>query len=127
METLIAACGLVCSRCDAFRATRENSQEKLERVAADWRKRYNCGEINAENIRCNGCMTDGGPKCGHCESNCETRKCALSKKLSTCSQCADFPCEKLRSLYGFMGKQGEKLLELQKALSAAEKSMHSAF
>lgn len=127
METVIAACGLVCSRCDAYRATKEGSLEKLELVAADWRRRYACDQIAASNIRCNGCMTDGGPKCGHCESACEVRKCAMGKGVSTCAQCASFPCERLSGLYGFMGEQGRRLMELLEALRAAEKAMHSAF
>ncbi len=127
METIIAACGLVCSRCDAFRASREGNAEKLELVAADWRKRYNCLEIKAENIRCNGCMTEGGPKCGHCESSCEVRKCALERKVSNCGQCASFPCEKLSGLYSFMGEQGKAQERMLRAAKEVEGLMHSAF
>lgn len=127
METIIAACGLVCSRCDSFRATRENSAEKLELVAADWQKRYNCDEISAQNIRCNGCMTEGGPKCGHCESGCQVRACAREKNLSNCGECGDFPCAALSQLHGFMGEQGQRLHELLFAVGNAEKAMHSAF
>ena len=127
METVIAACGLICSRCDAFRATRENSQEKLELVAADWQKRYNCPEIAASNIRCTGCMVEGGPKCGHCESNCEVRRCVKEKSLSHCGQCEAFPCEKLSTLHGFMGKQGEAQQSLLKNLGELQALMHSAF
>ncbi len=127
METFIAACGLICSRCDAFRATKEDSQEKLELVAADWRKRYNCPDIAAENIRCNGCMTEGGPKCGHCEKGCGIRACAISKKLSTCAECGEFPCKQLSDLHGFMGKQGEHLKALLSQIKEIKGIMHSAF
>lgn len=127
METIIAACGLVCSRCDAYRATRDDDRDKLEMVAADWRQRYRCPEIAADNIRCNGCMTEGGPKCGHCETGCGVRRCAMDKKVSTCSQCDAFPCTVVSDLYGFMGEQGERLRALQFSLRAAENAMHSAF
>ncbi len=127
METIIAACGLVCSRCDSYRATQANDREKLELVAADWRKRYNSPQITADNIRCNGCMTAGGPKCGHCDSGCQIRACAMRKNLSTCGQCLEFPCSQINELHGFMGEQGKRLKELLDALGAAEKAMHSAF
>ena len=127
METQIAACGLVCSRCDAFRATREDNAAKLELVAADWRRRYNCPGITAANIRCTGCMVEGGPKCGHCESNCDVRKCAMAKQLSHCGQCDKFPCDTLSGLHGFMGRQGEAQRELLKSLREVQGLMHSAF
>ncbi|GEM_PF-3666499 len=38
----IAPCGLVCSRCDAYRATQLNAPEKLELVAAKWREVNHC-------------------------------------------------------------------------------------
>lgn len=127
METIISACGLLCSRCDAFRATLANDPAKLELVAADWRVRYQNGDITAANVRCNGCMVEGGPKCGHCESGCGVRKCALDKKHSTCAECASFPCEQLDGLYGFMGAQGKLNRQLLEAVRGVKGAMHSAF
>lgn len=127
MPINIAACGLVCSQCDAYRATAENSQSKLELVAADWRQRYHCDQIKADNIRCNGCMTEGGPKCGHCESQCQIRRCALDKKINNCGECADFPCGKLEEFFGFVGPQGQAQKELLSAIADVKEQMHSAF
>ena len=127
METIIAACGLVCSRCDAYRATRENDAEKLALVAADWRLRYQTDAIKSENVRCNGCMTEGGPKCGHCDSMCGIRKCVREKGHSTCAQCAEFPCGQLSELYGYMGDQGHAVSDFMRSLRLCEKAMHSAF
>lgn len=126
MEALISACGLMCSRCDAFRATRENDSEKLEAVAADWRARYNSPDIAADNIRCDGCMTDGGPKCGHC-GVCAVRKCASEKKLTSCAQCAEFPCRELSDFHKVMGPVGVVAEKLLRAQRDVEGSMHSAF
>ena len=127
METVIAACGLICSRCDAFRATKENDPAKFELVAADWRKRYNCQEITADNIHCTGCMVEGGPKCGHCETSCEVRQCARAKKVSHCGECHAFPCGKISALHGFMKEQGEAQKKLLMALREVKGLMHSAF
>jgi len=127
MSVNIAACGLVCSQCDAYRATRENSQNKLELVAADWRRRYHCDQIEADDIRCNGCMTESGPKCGHCESQCQIRRCALDQKINNCGECTDFPCGKLEKFFGFAGAQGQAQKDLLTAIAEVRKLMHSAF
>lgn len=116
------------SRCDAYRATQENSPEKLELVAADWRKRYHCDDIRAELIPCGGCMTDGGRKCHHCEHSCEIRKCAGGKQVKVCSECAEYPCEKLSGFLEYVPEaQAEPMKKLLDAIAEVEKNMHSAF
>ena len=127
MQINIAPCGLVCSKCDAFIATQLNDPAKLELVAADWRKRYQCDDINIENIRCNGCMTDGGPKCTHCESGCDVRKCAIARNVAVCGECKDYSCTKLNELHGYMGEQAVPQKTMLKAIGEIEKKMHSAF
>jgi hypothetical protein len=42
--------------CDAYRATQENSPEKLEMVGARARTQ-SCDDIQAENLPCDGCIT----------------------------------------------------------------------
>ena len=127
MQINIAPCGIICSKCDAFIATQLNDPEKLELVASDWRKRYQCDAISAENIRCNGCMTDGGPKCMHCENECGIRKCAIAKNVSVCGECKEYPCTQLDELHGFMGEQAIPQKIMLKAIGEVEKKMHSAF
>ena len=79
MQINISPCGLVCSQCDAYRATQLNDAEKLELVAADWRELNHCDDIKAELLPCDGCMTEGGRKCFYCENMCEIRRCAIQK------------------------------------------------
>lgn len=127
METFISACGLICSKCDAYCATKENDLTKLELVAADWRKRYGTDAISAEDVRCHGCMKEDGSKCCYCDSMCGVRQCVVKKGFSTCAQCGSFPCEQLTELYGFMGDQGVATRDLLLSLRFAEKAMHSIF
>ena len=128
MQINIAPCGLVCSRCDAYRATQENSPEKLELVAADWRKRDDCDDIRGELIPCDGCMTEGGRKCHHCEHSCEIRKCVGGKQVKVCSECAEYPCEKLSGFFEYVPEaQAEPMKKLLDAIAEVEKNMHSAF
>ena len=46
MNQITAMCGLICSQCDAFIATRNDSDKKRAEVARLWSKQYNT-EIRA--------------------------------------------------------------------------------
>ena len=93
MTTLIAACGLECSICDAYVATQANDQAALEQIAAKWRVKFNAPTISAENILCDGCMANGR-KIGHC-AECGIRLCAIERGLENCAACPDYGCETL--------------------------------
>lgn len=93
METLIAPCGLVCSKCDAFIGTRNDDAALIRRTAEAWSREYGV-EVPPEAVWCTGCMTDDGPKCAHCEQGCEVRRCVVDKQYDTCAECADYPCAK---------------------------------
>ncbi len=103
MQLNIAPCGLICSSCDACRATQENDRGKLERVAAEWRELNNCSEITADLLSCDGCMTDGGRKSAYC-GMCQIRLCAIQKTVKVCSECTDYPCA---TVSGFLACQPE--------------------
>ena len=86
MKQLIAYCGLDCEKCDAYIATQNNDQALREKTAKYWSE-LNGVEITAEMINCDGCRTDGR-KTYYCESLCQIKKCAESKKMETCGNCA---------------------------------------
>lgn len=128
MQINIAPCGLVCSRCDAYRATQLGDDAKLELVAADWRKRYHCDEIHAEGIRCDGCMTESDRKCYHCGHTCPIRPCAVAKGVKVCSECTDYPCTKLKEFFSYgPPKQADAMQRMLEAIRKVEDNMHSAF
>jgi hypothetical protein len=93
MTTLIAACGLDCAQCDAYKATQAGDLLALEAIAAKWTKEFNAPGLNADNIQCDGCMTEGR-KIGHC-AECQIRLCALERGLPTCAACPDYACQQL--------------------------------
>lgn len=97
METLVAACGLVCSKCNAFIGTRTNNAELIRQTAEEW-SRLHGEDISPESVWCTGCMTEGGPKCAWCSQGCEMRSCVLEKQYSTCADCAEYPCAKNASI-----------------------------
>lgn len=126
MQINIAPCGLVCSQCDAYRATQLNDTQKLEQVAADWRERYHCADIKAELIPCDGCMTDGGRKCFHCENACPIRPCAIEKGVKVCSECPGYPCDKLMEFFNYAPEQSGAMRRMLDAIAEVESKMHSA-
>jgi len=128
MQINISPCGLVCSRCDAYRATQENSPEKLELVAADWRKCNHCDDIKAELLPCDGCMTEGGRKCYFCEHICPIRPCAEEKGVKICSECPDYPCDKLGNFFACIPEpQSEAMRKMLDSIAEVESKMHSIF
>ncbi len=98
MSDMIAFCGLNCSKCPAFLATQEDNDtlraEFSKMLATNYGLKYKPEEIN-----CDGCHTTGDRILGYC-SSCEIRLCGMEKKLGTCAECADQPCDKLNKFHG---------------------------
>lgn len=87
MNRLIAICGLDCSQCDAYLATKNNDQALREKTAKLWAE-LNNAPILPEHINCEGCRMDGA-KTFYCSSLCEIRRCALEKGYANCGDCPD--------------------------------------
>ena len=95
-EKMIAYCGLICTECPAYEATKLNDLKKIEEVAALCSKEYNI-EVKPESVWCDGCLVEG-KKCDHC-GRCEVRACAIKKELNNCGYCADYPCNILTDFF----------------------------
>jgi len=126
MQINIAPCGLICSKCDAFRATQANDPAMLERVAEHWRKLNNCDDIKAEFIPCDGCMNDCGRKSFYCQNMCELRACAIKNGVQVCSECKSFPCDILKAfLANAPEKQAAAMKKLLESIAELEKQTPS--
>ena len=90
---VIGACGLICSECEAYKATQANDPAAIESVAAKWREEYGA-PVQADYVWCDGCMTEGSRKCGHC-AECDIRTCVTEKAIANCAACTDYPCAKI--------------------------------
>ena len=90
-EKMIAYCGLDCSKCDGYIATQSGDSKRLEEVAKEWSKQYNC-DIDADDVVCDGCKA-GKRKSRYCKNGCKIRVCCLKKAYSTCMECDEFPCK----------------------------------
>lgn len=86
MRQMIGYCGLDCEKCDAYIATVNNDDALREKTATLWSQLNNI-EITASVINCSGCRTEG-IKTYFCDNLCEIRRCAQSKGLETCGECA---------------------------------------
>ncbi len=94
MEKMIGACGITCSKCDAFLALKENySMDKRKKIAEKWSKEYG-GDIKAADIACEGCQSNTNNIFSHCKI-CEIRKCAREKNIENCAHCDKYPCDGL--------------------------------
>ncbi len=101
MEKMIAYCGLICTDCAAYIATQADDRAELERVAAQWREAYNAPNITVESVICDGCVTNGGRKCGHWYE-CEIRACAMTRGVVNCAHCTDYACPIIEGFFGFV-------------------------
>lgn len=89
---MVAYCGLVCSNCGAYIATRKNDDKKRQEVVAEWTKKYNY-PFKIEDINCVGCTVTEGKHVGHC-GMCQIRKCGQEKGVINCAYCVDYSCAK---------------------------------
>lgn len=94
---MIAFCGLTCTECPAFIATRRNDDNLRQETAELWSKIYK-SNIAREAINCNGCLSDTGRVFGHCQV-CEIRKCGTERRVENCAHCPEFGCGKLAGLF----------------------------
>jgi hypothetical protein len=83
-KELIAYCGLYCGACSFKLAYDKNDREHINHMPAKYEKFR-----NKPLEFCPGCRLEN--KCG----DCAIRDCAISKNLSNCSQCNEFPCKEI--------------------------------
>lgn len=114
MEEMMAFCGLVCSDCGAFLATKNNDDEKRAEVAKLWSKEYRT-ELKPEDINCDGCLSDSGNLFNYCKI-CEIRKCGKEKGVVNCAYCDEYSCEKLEKFFEMVPTAKELLDEIKSKL-----------
>ena len=89
MNQKISYCGLSCSECPAYIATRDGDNEKLKALALEW---YGV-EDDASYCSCDGCKGDGR-KNQWC-AVCGVRACAIEHGVANCAHCESYGCERL--------------------------------
>ena len=92
-KKMIAKCGIVCTECPAYIATKNNDDTLRAETAKKWSEMFKA-DIKAADINCDGCQSESQRLFSYCQT-CEIRKCAREKKAATCADCPDYSCEKL--------------------------------
>lgn len=115
MESMIAYCGLECTKCPAYLATQANDREALERTAAQWRQMFNAPQITADSVLCDGCLHTGGRLSGYCQT-CGIRACARERQVVNCAHCPDYACEQLRGFFVHAAEAEQRLDAIRAAV-----------
>ena len=99
MEKMIAYCGLVCSDCPTFLATKNDDDAARAKTAAFYAEQFGF-DLQSEDINCDGCLSKGGKLIAYCQT-CDIRKCCMDKDLENCAVCDEQPCDKLTRFHQF--------------------------
>jgi hypothetical protein len=94
MTKIIAPCGINCSDCAAYKATQADDWDKLAEIAVQWSEGDT--KYKAEEMVCDGCLSN---RLNIYCATCSARDCALVNGYTVCSQCSEYICKKLHSLW----------------------------
>lgn len=97
MKKKLGFCGINCSECEAFIATKNNDDNLRKETAEKWSKMFN-PIIKLEDINCLGCTSKSKNVFLHC-TVCEFRKCGQDRKIKNCAYCTEYPCENLSKFF----------------------------
>ncbi|MCD4776042.1 MAG: DUF3795 domain-containing protein [Candidatus Aegiribacteria sp.] len=109
--SLIAYCGLDCSRCPAHMATLSGYEYSKGKIAQEWSKIYE-KDIDPENIKCMGCKLKEGIHFSHCYK-CSIRLCAEERNIDTCADCEEFACVDLKDFFELVPDARQNLEKLE--------------
>ena len=112
MTRMMAACGVLCSGCPAFR-DRDDGIDQQEAAVA-WR-RISGLKQKAEDISCGGCLGPEDQLFRTCR-NCKTRRCCRKKGLRSCAECTIESCALLEKAHA----QWDGVPKLVQVLSRAD-------
>lgn len=102
MEEMISYCGLICTECPIYIASREPDKNKKEKLIVEiidaCRNIYGI-EYKPEQItECDGCKSNSGRIFSSCRE-CKIKKCASEKNIESCALCRDYPCGQLLKIF----------------------------
>lgn len=109
---MIAYCGIDCSKCEGYLATQSGDEQQQAQVAQDWSRQFNV-DIKPENVICDGCKAEKR-KSIHCANTCNIRKCCIDKKIESCIECEDFPCDDEKNIVEHVPEAKNNLESLKK-------------
>ena len=98
----MAYCGLTCSTCPIYLATRQEDPGEQARMRDEilrlCQEQYGLSYTFEDITDCDGCHSEGKRLFSACQA-CPIRNCAREKKLENCAVCPEYACEKLESFF----------------------------
>jgi hypothetical protein len=91
MEPILTRCGYRCDLCLAYRPNVAANPANRQVLSDGWHKYFGF-HLPPEQIECDGCMADDPQLI---DRTCPVRPCVIERKLSNCSECDDFGCDRL--------------------------------
>ncbi len=70
---MIAFCGLCCTECPTYLATKNNDNDARKKTAEMYSEKFGF-DMKPEDINCDGCLSEGGMLISYCQT-CDIRKC----------------------------------------------------
>ncbi len=86
---LAAPCGLYCGACSIRDAVNRNDKTLLELMTLGIEK-YLRHPVDVTDLSCDGCLS--AVRAAPCRE-CAIRDCAVSRGISRCAACNEFPCQ----------------------------------
>jgi len=113
MTNMIAYCGLDCTKCDAFKATKSRNLALKRTIAERWTKELKTN-IGPADVDCRGCKSS--TLSAWCQRFCKIRPCAEARGVETCAHCEDYPCAELERFLSTEQAAKENLERIRQTL-----------
>lgn len=91
----IGCCGLDCTKCRAYVATKKGDAAALAATAKLWSSEWE-GTYRPEDIPCEGCHSE---RLHAFCARCPVRACAGGHGFGNCAACGEYPCGKLEKVW----------------------------
>ncbi len=102
MAEILAYCGLICSTCPIYLATRQENEAERTRMRVEiarlCREQYGMNYSQDDITDCDGCLAGGERLFSAC-TTCPIRKCARERGLENCAHCSEYTCQKLEAFF----------------------------
>ncbi len=120
MDELLAYCGLVCSTCPIYEATRivdrKEQLTKRAEISRLCKEQYGLQYEPADITDCDGCTATTGRIFSGCVQ-CAIRACAQQKGVLNCAFCSQYACQQLVNFFASDPAAKTRLDEIKRSMA----------
>lgn len=112
-QIMIAYCGIDCSKCNEYTATKSGDIAELTRIAKELTatNKYSLA-ITPEQVVCDGCKSKKRISF-RCGDSCKIKTCCTNKQIKYCIECSKYPCTDLKAVFKQMPDAKKNLENLK--------------